>query len=345
MENPALTERRKIDALGAAGLADPSLVPAPMLGFAQARLGESPTVGAVGAANCCGNDSLDVDFAQSAGAVPDFGWLGGPSAPAQAPAAPAQAPQAPGKAQPGDAAGPADPLSSQMAQGNEGTWGPEDEMMLEKALNSGASESASAISGPSASEDSASAGGENKKYDQLFGQFGQSQEGNCASVAVIKAALDKYEGKVFQSVKKAGDGYDVTQQDGKKLTISKGELQKAAKAADLKGKPNEAKSMAVLMFATIAKRGAEEGMGSFDQVLKKLNSGFDPKKAAQLLGLGQKIKAVDPATAGQKDGVVAWNSKHAVYLDEGKADSYGQAKSADGTDTRGGKLTQAFTFA
>ncbi|MBT9585899.1 hypothetical protein IV102_21330 [bacterium] len=325
MENPALTERRKIDALGAAGLADPALVPAPMLGFAQARLGESPTVGA--ANGCCGNDMLDVDFAQSAGAVPDFGWLSGPGTPVQAP-------QAPGKAQPGDA-GPADPLSLQAAQGNEGTWGPEDEMMLEKALNSGASESASA----------ATAGQENKKYDQLFGQFGQSQEGNCASVAVIKAALDKYEGKVFQSVKKTGDGYDVTQQDGKKLTVSKGELQKAAKAADLKGKPNEAKSMAVLMFATIARRGAEEGMGSFDQVLKKLNSGFDPKKAAQLLGLGQKIKEVDPATAGQKDGVVAWNSKHAVYLDEGKADSYGQARSADGTDTRGGKLTQAFTFA
>lgn len=100
---------------------------------------------------------------------------------------------------------------------------------------------------------------------------------------------------------------------------------KAAKAADLKGKPNEAKSMAVLMFATIAKRGAEEGMGSFNQVLKKLNSRFDPKKAAQLLGLGKKIKDVNPATAGQKDGVVAWNGQHAVYLDEGKADSYGQA--------------------
>jgi pyruvate/2-oxoglutarate dehydrogenase complex dihydrolipoamide acyltransferase (E2) component len=329
MENPALSERKKIDALGAAGLTDPSLVPPPMLGFAQARLGESPSnsVAAVGGCSACSGDHLEVDFAQPAGPVPDFGWLGTTQNPS-APMAPAVAPS-----------GPADPLSGQMAQGNEGTWGAEDEAMLEKALASGASEPASALSGAS------SAGPENSKYDQLFGQFGQSQEGNCASVAVIKAALDKYEGKVFQSVKKSGDGYDVTQQDGKKLAISKGELQKAAKAADLKGKPNEAKSMAVLMFATLAKRGAEEGMGNFDQVLKKLNSGFDPKKAAQLLGLGNKIKPVDPASAGNKDGVVAWNNKHAVYLDEGKADSYGQAKAADGTDTRGGKLTQAFTFA
>lgn len=335
MENPAVTERRKIDAVGS-GQVDPSLIPAPMVGFAQARLGECPacsqSVDAIGASG----DRLEVDFAPG-GPTPDFGWLGQstPGAPAS-PAAPAAPVTQAGSA------GPADPLSSQTAQGHEGTWGPEDEAMLEKALNSGASEGASSVNAPS---EASSTGGENSKYDQIFGQFGQSQEGNCASVAVIKAALDKFEGKVFQSVKKVGDGYEVTQQDGKKLTITRGELQKAAKAADFKGQPNEAKSMAVLMFATIAKRGAQEGMGNFDQALKKLNSGFDPKKAAQLLGLGNRIKEVDPASAGNKDGVVAWNSRHAVYMDEGKSDSYGQAKAADGTDTRGGRLTQAFTFA
>ena len=336
MENPALSERRKIDALGTLGLADPSQIPAPMLGFAQARLGgESPALSGLGAIQPLGaNDSMDIDFAP-AGLVPDFGWLGNSSQAPGGATGPALAPaQGPGQA------GPADPLSSQQAQGNEGSWGPEDEAMLEKALSGGAGGS---IAAPG--ESASASGPENSKYDQIFGQFGQSKEGNCASVAVIKAALDKFDGKVFQSVQKSGDGYDVTQQDGKKVTVTKGELQKAAKAADFKGKPNEAKSMAVLMFATIAKRGASEGMGSFDQALKKLDSGFDPKKAAQLLGLGNRIKEVDPSSAGQKDGVVAWNSRHAVYMDEGKTDSYGQAKSADGTDTRGSRLTQAFTFA
>jgi len=375
MENAALTERRRIDALGATGLADPSLVPAPMLGFAQARLGggdNSQGVQAVNGANP--SEMMDVDFSQSAGAIPDFGWLNAPAPVADA----GKAPAANKSGQPGDAA-PADPLSSQTPQGNEGSWTAEDEKFLDQAVAGAGSGGASGSSGgsmngtnqmsqisdgegnnaasspsaasggdeASASEESASAnggGGNKSKYDQLFGQFGQSKEGNCASVAVIKAALDKYDGKIFQSATKTGNGYDVVQQDGKKLTISKNELQQAAKFADFKGKPNEAKSLAILSFATIAKRGSQEGMGSFEQSLKKLDSGFDPKKAAQLLGLGNKIKEVDPKTASKQDGAVAWNNVHAVYQDNGKTDSYGTAKGADGTDTRGNKLTNAFVF-
>ncbi|MFN8612776.1 MAG: hypothetical protein U0931_34885 [Vulcanimicrobiota bacterium] len=371
MENPALTERRRIDALGATGVADPSLVPAPMLGFAQARLGGGDQCQEIGAVNALNpGEMLDVDFGQ-AGPVPDFGWLAAP-APVPGQAAPAVA----RSGQPGEAA-PADPLSGQTPQGNEGTWTAEDEKFLDQAVagagsgggggaagagsmngtnemsmitdvdggNAPAAGASGAVDDMAASENaSANSSGNKSKYDQIFGQFGQSKEGNCASVAVIKAALDKYDGKVFQSVSKTANGYDVTQQDGKKVTISKDELKTAAKFADFKGKPNEAKSLAVLCFATIAKRGSQEGMGSFDQALKKLDSGFDPKKAAQLLGLGNKIKEVDPKTAASQDGAVAWNNVHAVYEDHGKTDSYGTARAADGTDTRGNKLTNAFIF-
>lgn len=371
MENPALTERRRIDALGTSGLADPSLVPAPMLGFAQARLGGDQSQG-VQAVNgvYSGSEMLDVDFGQ-AGPIPDFGWLGGPAAPAGDAKAPAKS------GGPGDAA-PADASSG--ADGNTGSWTAEDEKFLDQAIantagggggggasnggsmngsnarsmitdfNSGsapaANASAESSSSDSAAEESASANnsGNKGKYDELFSQFGQTKEGNCASVAVIKGALDKYDGKVFQSVTKTGNGYDVVQQDGKKLTISKDEMKTAAKFANFKGKPGEAKSLAILCFATIAKRGSQEGMGSFDQALKKLDSGFDPKKAAQLLGLGNKIKDIDPKTASKQDGAVAWNNVHAVYEDNGKTDSYGTAKSANGTDTRGNKLTNAFVF-
>lgn len=366
MDNPALTERRRIDALGATGLADPSLIPAPMLGFAMARLGGDPNQGIEAVQGFNSGEMLDIDFGQ-AGPIPDFGWLSGPAPASQ------EAPARSG--QPGEAA-PADPLSSQAPQGNEGTWTTEDEKFLEQAVASTGSGSGAAgggsmdgtnslsmitdvngtnapaaeASGDSdemASSESASAnnsGANKSKYDQIFGQFGQTKEGNCASVAVIKAALDKYDGKIFQSATKTGNGYDVVQQDGKKLSISKDELKTAAKFANFKGKPNEAKSLAVLSFATIAKRGSQEGMGSFEQALKKLDSGFDPKRAAQLLGLGNKIKEIDPKSAAQHDGAVAWNNVHAVYEDNGKTDSYGTAKAADGTDTRGNKLTNAFVF-
>lgn len=211
------------------------------------------------------------------------------------------------------------------AKGNAGVWGPKDQEMLDKAITS------SSVADPS-------------KYDKLFSQFGQSTEGNCASTAVIKAALDKYDGKVFQSVQKTGTGYTVQMQDGKSVQISQTELQSAAKAAKFKGEANEVKSMAILMFAVIAKRGSSEGMGSFDSMLKNLDNGFSCKTAAKLLGLGNKIRNVSVGEAGQKDGVVAYSGKHAVYVDQGKTDHYGSAKGFDGTDTNGGRLSGAFEF-
>ncbi len=304
MDHPALSERRRIEALGSAGLADPSLLPHPDIGLAAARLS--------GCADGCiaplsaGADRTDIDFSPD-GAIPNYDWLAAPAAPST---------------QPGDQG---------QARGNEGSWGAEDEAYLEKAIQGAAN----------GNSDS----GDQVEYDKIFSQFGQSQEGNCASVAVIKAALDKFKGKIFDEVRKVGSGYDVSLQDGKSVSIDRRELQMAAREADFKGKPSEAKSMAVLSFAVIAKRHAEKGTGSFERALKDLNDGFQPREAAELLGLGHRIREVDPSSAGNQDSVVAWNDKHAVYVDSGKTDSYGQARNFDGTNTTGGRLTHAFTFA
>lgn len=207
------------------------------------------------------------------------------------------------------------------AKGFTGEWKEQDQQMLDKALTSGPDPS---------------------KYDKLFSQFGQSSEGNCASVAAIKGAMDKYDGKVFTNVQKAGDGYSITMQDGKSVTISGTELRNAAKAAKWKGQPNEVKSMAILMFAVIAKRGANEGGGSFDSMLRNLDNGFSSKKAAQLLGL--KTRDVKPSEAGNRDGVVGSSGRHAVYIDSGKTDHYGTAKAFNNTDTNGRGLTSAFEY-
>ena len=307
MDNPALSERRRIEALGSAGLADPSLLPHPEIGLAAARL-SGPSEAAIAPLSSAG-DQMDIDFSPDQ-LIPDYGWLSAPATPATAPV------------QPGDRG---------QAQGNEGTWGAEDEAYLEKAVQGAANGSPD--------------GDDQVEYDKIFSQFGQSQEGNCASVAVIKAALDKFKGKIFDEVRKSGSGYDVALQDGKSVSIDRRELQMAAREADFKGKPSEAKSMAVLSFAVIAKRHAEKGKGSFERALQDLNDGFQPREAAELLGLGHRIREVDPSSAGNQDSVVAWNDKHAVYVDSGKTDSYGQARNFDGTNTTGGRLTHAFTFA
>lgn len=335
-------------------------IPMPEYGAALARLGGGPgenngvaPIG-TGVAPLSGSDSINIDFG-NAGMIPDFGWLASPPAATASQGAPAVGAigdvKGPGNASgpTGDTRGPGatgtvdKPGDVGQAQGNEGTWSAQDEQMLDKAISGAAGGSGGAPAVAGAGATGAAGGADDAKYDKLFSQFGQSQEGNCASIAVIKAALDKYKGKVFQEVKKSGDGYDIKMQDSKAVKVTKADLQKGAKEAKFKGESSEVKSMAILMFTAMAKRGAEEGGGSMDAVLKDMNNGFDPKKSAQMLGLGQKIKEVDPNSS--EDGVVAWNDRHAVYQDSGKADSYGTAKAANGTDTRGGKLTKAFTFA
>lgn len=310
------------------------------LGQALARLsGNQPGAGCSNGSCCSGNcDSASSEAASMLGSIPNLGgllsWLtpqnngnngvapasgvGGPQS-----AAPASAPQG--------AAGP---------QGGQGQWGPEDEQMLDKAV----SDTGGGQSGAPGAGAGVGASGK-EEFNHLFEEFGQSQEGNCASVAVIKAAMDKYKGKVFNSVSKQGDGYSVSLQDGGNVQVSKADLATAAKHAKFKSnKPSEAKSMAVLMYAVIGKQAAKENGGNFESALSSLGKGKDPRQVAKWLGLGNKIRDVNPNEKGQ-EAVVAWNGSHAVYIDDGtKTDSYGTPKAADGTDTRGGRLTNAFTF-
>jgi len=244
----------------------------------------------------------------------------------------------------GNANGPAaqagQPLTAENksnAQGHQGEWTAEDEQHLDQAVQVGASHGA----GPAA-------GNTSGEFDKLAKDFGQTSEGNCASVAVIKAALDKYGTKVFSSVQKSGGGYAVQLQDGKSVNVTREELAQAAKAAKFKGKPNAAKSMAVLMYAVIAKQAAaqgHEGARDFQSALKTLANGENPKRVGKLLGLGNKMKDVSVSEAGQaQDGAVAWSGRHAVYTAKGTTDQYGKEAGFNGTDTRGRQLTGAFVF-
>ncbi len=192
----------------------------------------------------------------------------------------------------------------------------------------------------------------NKDFDNVFGQFGQGTEGNCAAVASIKAAMDVYDNKVFDSVTKGEDGgYTIKMQDGKEVKVSAGELGMAAKASNFNGPDSEAKSYAIMSYAAMAKRAqmeGHEGARTYGQALNSLNNGDDPYDSARFLGLKNQVQNVDPQRANGGNAVVAWNSKHAVYVDSTrngtKTDHYGQAYNYDGTDTRGRALTNGFTF-
>ncbi len=192
----------------------------------------------------------------------------------------------------------------------------------------------------------------NKDFDNMFSQFGQGTEGNCAAVACIKAAMDVYDNKVFDNVQKGEDGsYTIKMQDGQEVKISAAELGQAARASNFDGPDSEAKSYAIMAYAAMAKRAqmeGHEGAQNYTQALNSLADGDNPYDSARFLGLKNMTQDVDPTRANGANAVVGWNSKHAVYIDATnngtRTDHYGQARNYDGTDTRNRELTSGFTF-
>lgn len=182
----------------------------------------------------------------------------------------------------------------------------------------------------------------------LFSSFAQGKEGNCASVGVIKGAMDKYGTNVFNQVNQTADGgYAIKMKDGKSVNLTAQEMQVAKQKANLKGNGGKDQEYATLCYAAMAKRAqmdGHEGANNFSKACDSLNNGEDPIYSAKILGLGNNIKMINAQTAGNTDGAVAWTGKHCVFVDNGKTDKYGQAVAFNGTDTWGNRLTNAFCF-
>lgn len=182
----------------------------------------------------------------------------------------------------------------------------------------------------------------------IISSFSQGRQGNCASIATIKGAMDKYGNNIFNNVQQTGDGgYSIQMKDGTTVKLTAQELQIAKQKSDFKGNDAQETEYATLCYAAMAKRAqmeGHEGARDFSSACDTLNNGEDPLYTAKLLGLKDHIKMVNPAAAAAGQGVVAWSNKHAVFADGGLVDSYGTAKQYDGTDTFGDRLIQAFVF-
>ena len=181
-------------------------------------------------------------------------------------------------------------------------------------------------------------------------EWRQGGQGNCASVATIKAAMDRYDNKVFDEVKATeGGGYDITMQDGYRLNLSRQEMDLANSMSDFRGNGGEAQAYATLCYGAIGKRAQMENGGSYRGHLQSLNSGYNPNRAARYLGLGDKTVHVNPHTLNGQDSCVAWSGAHAVFVDRDRAgnhtaDRFGQQRLWDGTDQVGNWASHAFTL-
>lgn len=157
--------------------------------------------------------------------------------------------------------------------------------------------------------------------------FRQTDRGNCATTAVIKAGLQAHGADLFGKVEKLPQGaYSVTMRDGFHLTISPGELEAAATAEHYAGESNPTRSLATLAFASMAKRAwamGHEGAGTYGQALLSLNDGEFPEKVPTYLGLEHEFERIAPDQVSQGPAAVVWGNGHAYYVETEAGQSTG----------------------
>gem|GEM_PF-2372317 len=170
-----------------------------------------------------------------------------------------------------------------------------------------------------------------RRWGDLVGSWRQGAEGNCVSVATIKAAMQKYGNNVFKSTERTPDGgYNLTLQDGKKVSVSAQELETANRMNRFVGNGAE-RDYANLCYAAMAKRALEnghEGARTFARACHSLNNGEAVEYPMNLLGLKGKYKRISLNDMKNHDSVITWNHNHCLYANNGRVDGYGRATSA-----------------
>lgn len=163
--------------------------------------------------------------------------------------------------------------------------------------------------------------------DELFTAFDQGSRGNCASIAVVKAAMDRFGNDVFQNVERSPDGgYRVTMQDGYVVELTREELDAAAQASDFTGRDPEACAYATLCFAAMAKRAqmtGHDGADTYAEALWSLTTGEQTAQVPELLGLQDHVRRISRDEVGDySSGVVGYGNGHAVYIDTVNGETY-----------------------
>lgn len=154
--------------------------------------------------------------------------------------------------------------------------------------------------------------------------FSQTSAGNCASIAVIKAGMDKYGDKMYQSKKPNSEGgFDLVLQNGKNVSLSGADLALAQKEAKFKGNPeSQGYKDGVLAYAAIAKGKAAAKGESYGTALASLGNGeFIPNVSHYL---GMKVNKVDAAEASHANSAIKTDAGHALSLDHGATDVFGR---------------------
>ncbi|WP_249746322.1 hypothetical protein [Pseudomonas rhodesiae] len=172
----------------------------------------------------------------------------------------------------------------------------------------------------------------------IWSGFKQGPDGNCTTVAAIKAAMMKFGQKptdIFRDVTANGDGWDIQMRDGFQLHLSKSELRQAAQQARFMGDDAGMMTDANFLYAASAKRAHMEGnqgwgfgndanaRRSFADALVSLNDGEMLSEGLDRLGLkGLYRQSSSSELASGVLGVVAYGG-HAMASIGGHVELWG----------------------
>lgn len=161
--------------------------------------------------------------------------------------------------------------------------------------------------------------GETTLDSDLFRSFYQTDRGNCASTAVIKAAMHTFGAQVFEQVVIESDGsYSVTMRDGFHLSLSPSEMEAAATGAHYQGDDPATRGLATLAYASMAKRAwamGHEGAQTYGEALLSLNNGENTNLVPTYLGLRHHLDFISLSEVAQEDSAVVSGSGHAYFVE------------------------------
>ncbi len=173
-----------------------------------------------------------------------------------------------------------------------------------------------------------------------FRQGAVFEGGNCASIALIKAAMNKYGDEVFAAHHVTDETHHVTLRDGAELTFTDAQVRIAAQRANFHLRRGRDAAQDALHEGILAKANvyfcamvmrvmqigeSGEGTDDFEDAIVALNDGADTDDIPQLLGLDYEVAKRWTSTKAREGGI-AWSRRHAVFAADGVFDDYGTVR-------------------
>lgn len=162
--------------------------------------------------------------------------------------------------------------------------------------------------------------------------------GNCASIGLIKAAIEVFGvNQVFQLTQETGT-YQVTFKNNTSVSFTERELQRTVEAAGFIAQQAEDPmkqplydsifAYAKLCFCAMVKHTmligeAGDGKGNFEEALTALNDGAYSPNIHRLLGLEEHARGPKTLMSATGGGMIGWLKAHTVYISHGQFDYYG----------------------